>query len=260
VIEVKIEANAWSVGELARLTGVTVRTLHHYDRIGLLRPTVRSAAGYRGYDSAELARLQRILAYRELDFGLDEIGRLLDDPDTDPVTQLRRQHDLVLARMERLAQIATVLERTMEAHTMGIRLTAAELLEVFGDHDPMQYADEVRDRWGDTEAYRQSAERTSSYGKQDWLRIQAEQADVETQLAAAMTAGLPADGPAAMDLAEAHRALISRYFYDCPSGLHLGLGEMYLADPRFTAHYEERAPGLAQYLHDAILANAARTA
>lgn len=253
----KIETNAWSVGEVARLAGVTVRTLHHYDRIGLLRPTVRSAAGYRGYDQADLARLQRILGYRELGFGLDAIARLLDDPSSDPVAQLRAQHGLVLERMERLARIAAVLEKTMEAHAMGIKLTAEEMLEVFGDHDPTEHADEARERWGDTDAYRQSNQRTSSYGKDDWLRIKAEQEAIEARFATALAAGLPADGPESMDAAEAHRRQIGN-FYDCPTQMHVGLAEMYLADPRFTAHYEQRAPGLAQYVHDAILANSAR--
>lgn len=81
------------VGEVARLAGVTVRTLHHYDEIGLLRPTGRSAAGYRLYDRADLERLQQILCYRELGFELDKIAAILDDPDTDPVDHLRRQHE-----------------------------------------------------------------------------------------------------------------------------------------------------------------------
>jgi DNA-binding transcriptional MerR regulator len=255
---VKITEDTWSVGEVARLAGVTVRTLHHYDRIGLLRPEVRSEAGYRGYDQADLARLQRILAYRELGFSLEEIGRLLDDPDSDPLAQLRHQHALVLARMERLAQIAAVLERTMEAHAMGIKLTAEEMLEVFGEHDPSQYADEVQERWGDTDAYRQSARRTSAYTKEDWIRIKAEQEAAGARFAAALAAGLPADGPEAMAAAEQSRLLIDRYFYDLSKEMHVGLAEMYLADPRFTQTYENIASGLAQYVHDAIVANAAR--
>jgi MerR family transcriptional regulator, thiopeptide resistance regulator len=133
------------------------------------------------------------------------------------------------------------------------------MLEVFGDHDPTEHADEVRERWGETDAYRQSRQRTSSYGKDDWLRIKAEQEAIEARLAAAMAAGLPADGPEAMDAAEAHRRQIGN-FYACSSEMHVGLAEMYLADPRFTAHYEQRASGLAQYVHDAIRANSARPA
>jgi len=254
----KITEDSWSVGAVARLAGVTVRALHHYDRIGLLRPSVRSSAGYRGYDQADLARLQRVLAYRELGFSLEDIGRLLDDPNSDPVTQLRQQHELVLERMERLAQIAAVLERTMEAHTMGIKLTAEEMLEVFGEHDPTQYADEVQERWGDTDAYQQSTQRTSSYTKDDWIRIKAEQEAAGVRFAEVMAAGLPADSPEAMAAAEEHRLLIDRYFYDLSREAHVGLAEMYVADPRFTKNYEDVAPGLAQYVHDAIVANAAR--
>jgi MerR family transcriptional regulator, thiopeptide resistance regulator len=248
----------WSVGEVAGLSGVSVRTLHHYDRIGLLHPGRRTTAGHRHYGQADIARLQRILAYRELGFSLVDIGRLLDDPDADPVERLRRQHGLVLERMERLAQIAAVLERTMEAHTVGIKLTAEEMLEVFGDHDPAQHAEEVEERWGDTDSYRQSQQRTSQYSKEDWQRIQAGQEAVGARFAAVMAAGRPAGSDEAMDAAEAHRQHISRYFYEVSPQTHIGLAEMYVADPRFTEYYERTAPGLAQFVHDAILANAAR--
>jgi MerR family transcriptional regulator, thiopeptide resistance regulator len=255
---VRIGDDSVSVGEVARLSGVTVRTLHHYDRIGLLRPSDRSAAGYRGYDQDDLARLQRILAYRELGFSLEDVGRLLDDPDGDPVTRLREQYGLVRQRMERLAQIATLLERTLAAHAMGVRLTAEEMLDVFADHDPTQYADEVRERWGETEAYGQSARRSASYSKEDWARIAAAQRAVELRFAAVMAAGLPADSVEAMDAAEGHRRHIDETYYPVVSQMHIGLAQMYVADTRFTKHYEDVAEGLARFVHDAIVANAAR--
>lgn len=248
----------WSVGELARLAGVTVRTLHHYDRVGLLPPSERTAAGYRAYTEADLLRLQRVLAYRELGFGLDDITALLDDPGTDPLDHLRRQHGLVLERLERLREVAAVLEKTMEAHKMGIRLNPEEMFEVFGDNDPTQYEAEVQERWGDTDAYRESRSRTASYSKDDWLRIKAEQEAAGRAMADAMQAGLAPDSEAAMAAAEDARLLIDRNFYPLNHGMHLCLGEMYVADPRFTATYEEVAPGLAEYTRDAIKANAAR--
>jgi hypothetical protein len=116
----------------------------------------------------------------------------------------------------------------------------------------------VQERWGDTDAYQQSTRRTSSYTKDDWLRIKAEQEAAGVRFAEVMAAGLPADGPEAMAAAEEHRLLIDRYFYDLSREAHVGLAEMYVADPRFTKNYEDVAPGLAQYVHDAILANAAR--
>ena len=247
---------SYSVGQVAAFAGVTVRTLHHYDEIALLRPSGRSHAGHRRYDDTDLDRLQQILFYRELGFPLDEIAALLDDPDTDPVAHLRRRHEVLTERIETLRRMAEAVERAMEARKLGINLTPEEKFEVFGDHDPDQYADEARERWGGTDAYRQSTRRTSGYTKEDWQRIKDEQEAWGRRLAALMASGAPADGEAAMDLAEEHRGHISRHYYDCSYEIQTGLAEMYVADPRFTAHYEAIHPGMAAYLRDAILANA----
>ncbi|WP_138760198.1 MerR family transcriptional regulator [Modestobacter altitudinis] len=249
---------SWTVGELARLAGVTVRTLHHYDRIGLVRPSARTSAGYRSYDGRDLDRLQQVLVYRELGFPLEEVATLLDHPDADPVAHLRRQHQLLRARLERTQAMVAAVEKEMEARQMGIQLTPEERFEVFGDVDPAQYDAEAEERWGETEAWAESRRRVSSYGKDDWLRIKAEAADVERRLAEALRDGVPADSPRALDLAEEHRRHISRWFYDCPPEMHAGLGRMYVEDERFTAHYEQLAPGLAQYVSTAVQANAAR--
>ena len=249
---------SWTVGELARLAGVTVRTLHHYDRIGLVRPSERTSAGYRSYDGRDLDRLQQVLVYRELGFPLEEVATLLDDPDADPAAHLRRQHRLLRDRLERTQAMVAAVEKEMEARQMGISLTPEERFEVFGEHDPAQYDAEVEERWGDTEAWAQSRRRTSAYTKDDWLRITAEAADVERRFAEALQSGVPADAATTLDLAEEHRQHISRWFYDCPPEMHAGLGRMYVEDPRFTAHYDDIAPGLAQYVSTAVQANAAR--
>jgi DNA-binding transcriptional MerR regulator len=237
---------------------VTVRTLHHYDRIGLVRPSERTAAGYRSYDVRDLDRLQQVLVYRELGFPLEEVATLLDDPDADPAAHLRRQHRLLRDRLERTQAMVAAVEKEMEARQMGISLTPEERFEVFGEHDPAQYDAEVEERWGDTEAWAQSRRRTSAYTKDDWLRITAEAADVERRFAEALRSGVPADSATALDLAEEHRQHISRWFYDCPPEMHAGLGRMYVEDDRFTAHYDDIAPGLAQYVSTAVQANAAR--
>jgi MerR family transcriptional regulator, thiopeptide resistance regulator len=246
----------FTVGEVARIAGVTVRTLHHYDAIGLLSPGGRSASGYRLYDEADLDRLHAVLAYRELGFGLDEIASLLAG-EVDPVGHLRRQHELVRTRIDQLTRLLGALETTMEAQMSGRRLTPEERFEVFGDHDPEQYADEARDRWGDTDAYRQSAQRTSRYTKDDWLRIKAEGEAVTQRFQDLFAAGAPADGPEAAQAVRAHREHISRWFYDLGPQMQRGLAEMYLADDRFRRNYDDRAPGLAQWVHDAILAETA---
>jgi DNA-binding transcriptional MerR regulator len=247
-----------NVGEVAALAGVTVRTLHHYDRIGLVTPSGRTAAGYRDYATTDLDRLHQVLVYRELGFPLEEIATLLDDPDADPAAHLRRQHRLLRDRLERTQALVAAVEKEMEARSVGISLTPEERFELFGDGFSEEYEAEAEQRWGETEAWAQSRRRTSAYTKDDWVRIKTEGEDVERRFAVALRAGVAADSAQAMDLAEEHRRHIARWFYDCPPGMHAGLGRMYVEDERFTAHYERLAPGLAQYVSAAVQANAAR--
>ena len=247
-----------NVGEVAALAGVTVRTLHHYDRIGLLSPSGRTAAGYRQYAPADLDRLHAVLLYRELGFPREEVATLLDDPDADPGEHLRRQRALLRGRLERTSAMVAAVEKEMEARAMGIALTPEERFEVFGERDPAQYEAEVQERWGETDAYGQSKRKTSAYSKDDWLRIKAEGADLEARFAAALRDGVPADSEQAMAIAEEHRQQISRNFYNCSPEMHGGLGRMYVEDERFAANYERIAPGLAQYVSTAVQANAAR--
>ena len=235
---------------------MTVRTLHHYDEIGLLSPSERAATGYRRYDERDLDRLQQILYYRELGFSLEEIATILADPQADPVAHLRRQHELLTTRMKRMREMVLAIEFAMEAHKVGIQLTPEERFEVFGGFDPDEHAQEAQERWGDTDAYKESNRRTSRYTKDDWKRIKDESDEWGRRLAAAMDAGLPADSPEARELAEEHRSHISRWFYECSYDIHTGLADMYIADPRFTATYENIKPGMTQYLHDAVHANA----
>jgi DNA-binding transcriptional MerR regulator len=246
------------VGQVAGFAGVTVRTLHHYDEIGLLVPSERTYAGHRRYSDADLDRLQQILFHRELGFPLDEVAALLDDPDADPRAHLRRQHALLTARIEKLQKMAAAVEHAMEARTMGINLSPQERFEVFGDNDPEQYAEETEARWGDTEAYAESQRRAARYTKEDWQRLKAETDAWNERYAAVVAAGEPPAGEAAMDLAEQHRQHMSTWFYDCPYEMHRCLGEMYVADERFKAHYDAFTPGFAEHLRGAILANADR--
>ena len=249
---------SYSVGQVAGFAGVTVRTLHHYDEIGLLVPGERSTAGHRRYGDRDLDRLQKILFYRELGFPLDEVAALLDDPDADPRAHLRRQHELLTARIEKLRKMAAAVEHAMEARRMGINLTPEERFEVFGDKDPEQYAEEAEQRWGGTEAYAESQRRAARYTKADWQRMKAEVDDWSARYAALVKAAEPAAGERAMDMAEEHRRHISAWFYDCPYEMHRCLAAMYVSDERFKAFYDSMAPGLAEHLREAIEANAAR--
>ncbi|MER6027459.1 MerR family transcriptional regulator [Streptomyces sp. NPDC001851] len=254
-----------SVGQVAAFAGVTVRTLHHYDEIGLLVPSERTYAGHRRYNDADLDRLQQILFYRELGFPLDEVAALLDDLATgrgDPRAHLRRQHELLTARIEKLQKMAAAVEHAMEARRMGINLTPEERFEVFGDKDPFNedYTEEAEQRWGDTEAWAESQRRAARYTKEDWKRIKAEVDDWSERYAALVAAGQEPSGEAAMDLAEEHRQHMNRWFFEVPYEMHRCFAEMYVSDERFKAYYDSMGPGLAVHLRAAILANADRHA
>ena len=251
----------WTVGELSRLSGVSVRTLHHYDEIGLVSPVTRSGGGYRLYDAEALARLRQVLFYRELGFALDDIASMLADPSLTTEAHLRKQHHLLRDQIARKHELLGALEKEMGARNMGIALTPEEQFEVFGtDKVGGEWAAEAEERWGDTDAYRESRGRTAAYTKQDWVELKAEADAGLREFAEAMASGVPADSEAAMAMAEAHRAYLTRWFYDCSVEMHRGLAKMYIADPRFTETFDVVAPGLAQYVHDAIVANADRSA
>jgi len=251
-------AGIYSVGRVADLSGVTIRTLHHYDEIGLLSPGGRSDAGYRVYEDSDLERLQRILFYRELGFTLKEISTIIDDPNTDSMGHLRRQRGLLVERIERLGAMVDAVDYEMEARKMDIKLRPEERFEVFGDFRPEDHAEEAERRWGDTDSYKESNRRVSKYTKEDWLTLKAEAEDVQNRLAAAFESGLAPDNEEAMAAAEAHRQHISRWFYECTYEIHCGLTDMYVSDERFRSNYDTQTPGLAAYIKEAAHANAAR--
>jgi DNA-binding transcriptional MerR regulator len=250
--------NGYTVGAVARLAHVSVRTLHHYDGIGLLTPSARSQAGYRLYSEPDLHRLRQILFYRALEFGLEEIAAILADASAGTDDHLRRQHRLLRQRRARDQALLAAIEREMEARKMGMSLTPEEQFEIFGTGKLAEYTEEARQRWGDTDAWQQSQRRTAAYTRDDWIAIKAESDASINGFADALRAGEPATGTVAMDLAEAHRRHISRWFYDCDYAAHRGLADIYTADDRYIAAYDEIEPGLALYVRDAMYANANR--
>lgn len=239
-----------TVKEVAELSGTTVRALHHYDEIGLLRPSERSEAGYRLYSRSDLGRLQEILGWRELGFSLAEITALMDDPHYDRAAALRRQRALVDEHAERLAALRVSLDAALAAEQSGEEQEVTTMFQGFHN----EYEDEARERWGGTPEFEESVRRTRSYGSAEWRSIQEEGDAIAAEFAALMEAGADPAGGEANALALRHREYISRWFYDCSPQVHHGLAGLYVNDPRFTKKWDEHAPGLARYVHDAILA------
>ena len=253
---------SYSVRQVASVAGVTVRTLHHYDRTGLLTPGARSRAGYRQYDDADLARLQQILFYRELGFSLDEIAAILQDPQANALEHLRARQARLNEEITRLQRLAEVAERAIEVQQTGVSLTPRERFEVFGEIAfDLSYATDAQLRWADSEGHRAAMARADAHSKDDWRLLMAQAAEWRTELLTAFDAGEPADGERAMDLAEEHRGHIARWFTPCPPDMHRRIADDFAADPRAFAlvvpHSQQR-PGLAAYLCKAVHANASR--
>jgi len=252
-----VTTTEYTVGKVAELAGVTVRTLHHYEQIGLLQPGQRSRSGYRQYSGANLDRLRHILYYRELGFPLPDIATILDDPQASSLTHLRRHRQLLQHRLDRLAGMVAAIDKELEASTMGSELTPEEKLEIFGEGYDPSWEDEAQERWGDSDAWKQSSERTKKFTKDQWKKIKADGDAFMQKLGDAKRRGVSSAGDEAMALAEEHRRGV-QIFYDCSHAQHRGLADMYLADERFSKSYDDIEPGLAQWIHDAIHANADR--
>nr|WP_090346269.1 MerR family transcriptional regulator [Mycolicibacterium malmesburyense]CRL78863.1 putative transcriptional regulator [Mycolicibacterium malmesburyense] len=245
--------DAMTVGAVAALTGVSVRTLHHYDHIGLVVPSFRTPAGYRGYTDVDIERLHLVLVYRSVDMSLEEIRDLLDGGG-DVLDHLRRQHQLLLERADHLQHTIKAVEELMSGHRSGIQLTAEEQVEIFGSAVFDEYAEESEERWGGTDAWAQSQQRTARMTKRDWIEFKADNDALLAALVDAHRDGVAPGSRRADELAAWHRANIER-FYDCDHEMHVSLAEMYLADERFKRYYDDAEPGLAQFVHDIIVAN-----
>ena len=230
-----------TVHEVSQISGVSVRTLHHYDAIGLLRPTAVTEAGYRLYDDTALARLQSILLFRELAFPLKEIKRIMDDPQFDQATALEQQIRLLELQQERLSRLIGLARETMKTGVTHMDFTA------FDNSKLEQYAAEVKERWGNTTAYQESAQRPA-----------AEQKDAAAGLMAqfARMGRLRTGDPAGQEAQAAVRELqefITKHFYTCTPEILAGLGQMYTADDRFRASIDAAGgEGTADFAGKAI--------
>lgn len=253
-----MSAKSYTVGQVARMAHVTVRTLHHYDEIGLLVPSERSEAGYRIYGSDDLERLNEILLFRELGLPLEEIGGLLGAPAAARLDALLTHRIRLEKRVERTRAVIRALDRRLAAVKEGRRMEETTMFEGFADFDHAQHAEEAEERWGDTEAFEESTRRTKGYSEAQWAQLKAEGEEIEARWAGLLEAGDAPDHVDAMDVAERARLHIDRWFYPCSHEMHAGLAETYETDPRFTAHYERMAEGLAAFVAAAIRANAAR--
>ncbi len=242
---------AYTIHKLATLAGVSVRTLHYYDEIGLLKPSRIRHNGYREYGEAELLKLQQILFFRELDFSLDDIKRTLSSQYFDMRSALLDHRKLIELKKKRLNGLITTIDKTLKKLNHETSMHDDELYDAFKDEEQKQYAAEVKERWGRTEAYRQSQERLKKMTKADMAKLKKD-ADVFMKVVAE-TMPKGATSPEFQKLIDEHYNSL-RTWYEPNLELYRGLAEMYIQDPRFTAYYEKYAEGLAKVMHDGMIA------
>lgn len=247
---------SYTINKIAQMAGVTLRTLRYYDKIGLLAPTARSEAGYRLYSDEDVGRLQQILFFKELDFPLVRILQIMVSPGFDRKKALAAQIEWLEKRAERYEKLSEMAKQTLQNLEGSFKMENKEMFKAF-DYDKMiedqkQYEDEVKERWGSTDSYRISAERTSKYTKADWERINTESDENIKELISCFNEKLPYHDARMMSVCEKARGHMSRYFYPCSLEAYSNLGSMYVTDERFTANYDKFAPRLAAYYNEAI--------
>lgn len=249
--------DAATVGQAANALGVTVRTLHHWDEIGLASPSHRTPAGYRLYTSLDLTRLRRVVTYREAGLPLQAIGDLLDDATADINDTLRRQRARLAERIRDLHQLDDRLERMADAHERGIVLSPAEQRAIFGpDWDPNS-AYTARAAWGATTQWTQFAERSASRTPAQWQELSHALSALQRDLVDALGRGVAPGDDAAEELVDRHRELFSHLF-PLTRRMQVCLGRMFEADSGFAAHYDGLSDGLATWFRMIIDASARR--
>lgn len=238
---------------MAEVSGISIRTLQHYDEIGLLTPVRMHETGYRLYSEDDLARLQEILFFRELDFSLAEIKSIIESPGYGRNEALGAQRDLLKLKIKRLNKMIRTIDKTIEAEEGGLEMTNDELFGGLVDDATLEeYAKEAKERWGGTDAYKESEHKTAQYTKQDWERINATSSDIYIKIADLMDAGADPGDPEVQAQTRRWYNHITDSFYTCTPEIFRGLGEMYVADHRFTENIDKVRPGLAAYLKDAM--------
>ncbi len=242
----------YTINKLAKLAGVSVRTLHYYDEIGLLKPSFIKNNGYRYYEDKELIKLQQILFFRELEFPLEDIKKILSSPHFNRVEVLRQQRSLLKLKRERIDKLLITIDKAINSDLQkigGESMNTDDLFAAFGDEELVKNMKEAKVRWGNTDAYKQSMRKVKGWTKKDYERIKKEGEEFTKKLADAMDKEI--NSREVQELIKQHHQGIE-YFYDCSIEMYRNLGEMYVSDPRFAKYYNKFRPGLAVWLRDAI--------
>ena len=232
------------IKEFAKFTGVSVRTLHYYDEIGLLKPAfIDKRNGYRFYDEKSLLRMQEILFYRELDFSLKSIGDILSSPNYDKNKALKEQKHLLTLKKERLERLISAIDGAVKGKNV---------MKAFDNSEFEKHKAEAKEKWGQTPAYKEHAEKTKHYTKEKWNSLAEGMNDILAEFAVCMKKGEEPDSTKAHNLVGILQNHITENYYLCTNEILAGLGKMYVADERFKNNIDKNADGTAEFICEAI--------
>ena len=232
------------IKEFAEFTGVSVRTLHYYDEIGLLTPAfVDKSTGYRFYDKNSLIRMQEILFYRELDFSLKSIGEILSSPNYDKNKALQEQKQLLILKKERLERLISAIDGAVKGEN---------IMKAFDNSEFEKHKAEAKEKWGSTDAYKEHAQRTKNYSNQKWNDLAAGMDNIMAEFALCMRKVKTPDSAEVQNLVKMLQDHISENYYLCTNQILAGLGQMYVADERFKSNINKHSDGTAEFICEAI--------
>ncbi len=235
-----------NVSEFARLSGVSVRTLHYYDEIGLLKPDfVDDNTGYRFYGEKAFSTMQEILFYRELDFSLKNIKEFIASPSHNKTEALKAQKQLLILKKQRLERIIESINRAEKGEKIMN-------FDAFGNGEINKYKDEVKSRFGGTEAYKESQEKTANYTENDWNNLEQGLNKIISEFAKAKDDGIKETDKEAQALVKRLQNFITETQYTCTNEILASLGEMYVADERFKKNIDKASAGTAEFMSKAI--------
>lgn len=231
------------IKDFAKACGVSVRTLHYYDEIGLLKPSfVDEWTGYRYYDENSLLRMQEIMFYRELDFSLKNISQIISSPYYDKEKALSQQKKLLVLKKERLEKLILSIDDAMKGKVV---------MNAFDNSEFEKYKDEAKEKWGNTTAYAEYSEKSKNYGKDKFSSISGEMAEIFGKFNRAMK-NSDADSDEAQALVKELQNYITNNFYTCTKEILSGLGQMYVYDERFKNNIDKAGEGTAEFVSEAI--------
>jgi len=232
------------IKEFAVLTGVSVRTLHYYDEIGLLAPArVDEDTGYRFYDESSLLRMQEILFYRELDFSLKSIGEILSSPHYDKERALKEQKKLLILKKERLERLISAIDDARKGKNV---------MNAFDNSELEQYKAETKEKWGKTAAYQEYTEKTKGYSHGKWQDVNDGMNAILAEFAECMRSGAEYHSDEAQELVKKLQAHITENYYACTKEILAGLGQMYVLDERFKNNIDKHGTGTAEFVSNAV--------